>query len=485
MCAFRTCQILFLYLANQISGIAQSLHSPDSHLHEIMAPIVATNNYAGNVLILHRDSVIFSKSYGMMDEEKQLPNTLNTQYMLASTSMVFTSAAIMKLVETGQLSLSDKLSRFFPNHQYGDQITIHHMLAQRSGIPAWDGGWKIENFNRKKPHSIEKLMSYFMDEDLLFEPGSRYAHGRSEYILLAAIIEQVTGQTFGEYLRHSIFTPLGMHNSGHYSQKMTDTDLAFLAKGYTERGFYDVESAPEIHWSVKTGHASIYSTVEDLRIFSRAILHQELLSPESWGKIMTDYGQFAGYGWFLNPQNTRIRYQMNGRSPGFSSYFGIYPEDNLVVIMLSNRYVSLPHFIGPELASATLGGRYETLNLSLTAVDKELASRIVGQYQMGPNFYRPNGTVKIKYSNGKLYAGSYPLIPILTDEGITSFIHRHYWSRLTFTEASGDIQLFFDQYSGIKQSFFQEWKWIMAIALLTIALLAFIWLRKRRKQIMH
>lgn len=461
---------------------SEDLTSVSDKVNSIMDPLVSSNNYAGNVLIIKNGSTLFSESYGMMDEENQLKNSEKTKYILASASMIFTSAAIMKLVDEGKISTTDKLTRFFPDYKNGDQITIHHMLAQRSGIPAWDAGMSIANLKRKEPHTTAELIEYFKNDELLFEPGSDYSHGRSEYILLAAIIEKISEQPFEDYLKESIFEPLNIHNSGHYSSQMSDDDIPYLAIGYTEKGFTDVELAPKIHWSIKTGHASIYSTVQDMLKFADAVLNKELLSQESWNAILTNHGDNSGYGWYLNQKNNHKTYQMNGRSPGFSSYFGIYPEDNLIVIMLSNRYVSLPYFTGPKLAAAALGEPYETLKLTTQDVDRNFAERITGHYQMEPDFYRPNGIVKIKYNNGKMYSGSYPLIPVLGEQGtITGFVHRHYWSRLEFaTDENGDTQLNFDDFKGQKLGLINEWKWVILVTILLVSLVYFIWNRKFR-----
>ncbi len=478
--------LVFYYLLNLgvVSQTPQFDAMIPDKIRSIMDPLVGSNNYAGNVLIVRDGSVLFSDAYGMMNEENGIENTSETKYFLASASMIFTSAAIMKLVDEGELSLSDRLSAFYPEVRNSDKISIHHMLAQRSGIPAWDAGLSLANLNRNKPHSIAELIKYFKDDQLLFEPGSSYSHGRSEYILLAGIIEKISGKTFREYLRESVFEPLGMHSSGHYSNETKVEDISNLADGYTEKGFTDVTRAPEIHWSVKTGHASIYSTVGDMRKFAEAVLNKELLSEKSWRAILTDYGENAGYGWFLNPQKDHKRFQMNGRSPGFSSYFGIYPDDDLIVIMLSNRYVSLPFFVGPELAAAALGEEYEILNLSVEDVDRDLAKQISGHYKMGTDFYRPKGTVKIKYSNGKMYSGKYPLIPVLGQDGeITGFIHRHYWSRLEFsTDESGKTVLSFDQFQGLKQGLFSEWKWVIFMSLAALSTLYFIRNRRRKSR---
>ncbi len=467
---------LIFYTASRVQS-ASFHQSIAENIQSIMDPLVATNNYAGNVVVLQNDSILFQQSYGNSDEGHQLENNRNTKFMLASASMIFTSAAIMKLVDERRMSLADKVDNFFPEFKNGDRITVHHMLAQRSGIPAWDAGWAVENLNRDKPHTTSQLMEYFEGDDLVFEPGSNYAHGRSEYILLAAIVEQVSGLPFGDYLEQAIFKPLGMHSSGHISNLMSASDIPNLANGYTEKGFTDVEPAPAIHWSVKTGHASIYSTVDDLARFAQAVLNRKLLSRQAWEQTLTDYGSHAGYGWFLNAHNNHTRYQVNGRSPGFASYFGIYPDDDLVVIMLSNRYVSLPYFVGPELAAAALGDSFEVLNLSIDNIPKELAKKYTGHYSMGANFYRPHGTVKIRYRNGRLYSGAYPLIPVMGENGdVIAFIHRHYWSRLEFGEDSrGGTILHFDDHRGTKQGFVNEWKWVILSAMLALGATYAIW----------
>ncbi len=193
----------------------------------LVTPLAKSNNYAGNVLVANGEKVFFSRSYGKTDIEKDLDHDLETRFFLRSASMIFTSTAILKLVDEGKLSLQAPLSKFLPEFKRANEITIHHMLAQRSGIPAIgsQGGIRRALLLKytHKPHSPNDLVDYVLDYDLLFEPEEEYNHGKSEYNILAYIIEKVTGLSYGEYLEEAIFRPLGMKNSGHFGKKASNT----------------------------------------------------------------------------------------------------------------------------------------------------------------------------------------------------------------------------------------------------------------------
>jgi CubicO group peptidase (beta-lactamase class C family) len=289
--------IIFSFLFIAIHASSQQKNKL-SGIDSLINPLVVTNNYSGTILISQNGKTVFSKAYGKMSREYNLDNNTDTKFFLASVSMIFTSAAILKLNEEKKLLLSDTISKYISDYKHGNKLTISDLLAQRSGIPAIGTGGNV-NYDSitKFEHNIDALISYFKDYELLFEPGTKYNHGRSDYILLAYIIEKISGKTFGQYVKDEIFIPLRMTNTGHYA---TEKEIIpNLAKGYAPKGLYDVESAYQINWSSKTGHASIYSTTSDLQKFTQAALDGKLLSKESWNKIFTDYGDNVGYGWFI------------------------------------------------------------------------------------------------------------------------------------------------------------------------------------------
>jgi CubicO group peptidase (beta-lactamase class C family) len=435
------------------SAFSQKQEGLMIRVDSIINPLVLTNNYSGTILISKNGKTLLSKAYGKMNREYNLNNTPDTKFMLASVSMVFTSAAILKLNEKGKLLLQDPVSKYFPDYRHADKITIHDMLAQRSGIPAIGTGGKV-NYDSitKFAHTTDKLYSYFKEYELLYKPGEKYNHGRSDYILLASIIEKVTGKPFGQYLQAEIFTPLAMHNSGHYTSDKQI--IQNLAKGYAPKGLYELESADHLDWSSKTGHGSIYSTTKDLEKFAQAALENKLLTAASWNKIFTDYGDNVGYGWFIARHLNRDRFQMNGRSPGYSSYLGIYPKEKLTVIILSNNYISLPAGVGKSLSALALNEPFERVNITNKTVPAPFAKKLAGTYKFDQNFYVPNFELVVSYEDGHILTNWGGFIPIdKGDKNFKEFIARNFWSSIKFiqNEKGEFTQMMFDAHTGTKK----------------------------------
>ncbi len=444
--------VLILAQSFILSAYSQINVGLTSQVDGIIEPLVATNNFSGTVLISKNGQTLLSSAYGKMSREYDLDNNEDTKFLIASVSMIFTSAAIMKLNEDGKLFLCDPISNFIADYKHGDKITISDLLAQRSGIPAIGTGGNIDYDSITKfEHDLVKLYTYFKEYELQFEPGEKYNHGRSDYILLALIIEKVTGKEFGQYLKEEIFSPLGMNDTGHFFNEKEI--IQNLAKGYAPSGLYEIESAYQIDWSSKTGHGSIYSTSGDLQKFTEAALDSKLLTQESWNRIFTNYGDDVGYGWFITKHLNRDRFQMNGRAPGFSSYLAIYPEEKLSVIILSNNYVSLPAEVGKSIAALTLNEPFERLNLTTKKVPATFGKKLSGTYKFDENFYRPNYELKITFEKGQILSDWGGLVPI--DKGNKNFneyILRTYWSSINFIEdEKGKFnQMIFDNHRGIK-----------------------------------
>lgn len=425
-------------------------------ISEVVDPLARSNNYSGSLLVEKNGNTILARSYGQSNRESPLPNTLKTKFFLASASAMFTSTAVMKLVDSEKLSIDDKLSKFFPDFPNAEKITLHHMLTERTGIPRIGSTGRV-NYGKltETPQKLEDLIDYLKTYKLDYEPGSKYRHTRSSYILLAKIIEKVSGRSFGDFLRDEVFKPLKMYDSGHFEYSDKYSAIPRLARGYSQKGVIDLTLAQQIHWSSKTGHASIYSTVEDLKKFADAALQGKLLSAKSWKRMTSGHdGDNVGYGFFTRARGRHKRFYMSGRSPGFSSYFTVYPDDRLVIIMLSNIDISLPFFTVPKIASILFNEPYTKLKLVTPPdVNRSLAKNYAGSYKFGQDFYRPNGIVRITAKGRRLFADGGPLIPIDDGNGpIRRFKHRRYWSTLEFVSGiDGKIaSLKFDSYLGKK-----------------------------------
>ncbi len=458
--------MLFVLSILGIMAHGQDSRSTKSNTNDVLAhkidalirPIANSNNFSGIVLVKQNGDIILSNSYGYADRENQIKNTEASQFFIGSISAMFTAAAILQLVEEGKISVDDKLTKFISGFPKGNKITIHHLLTERSGLPRFvsqtDGSYDklIES-----AHTLDALVDYIKKLETIAEPGIKYRHSGSSFILLAKVIETVSGESFGTYLRDHIFMPLGMTHTGHFAYAMEYRDVPNLALGYEQQGVTELVRARLIHWSTKIGHASIYSNAEDLEKFAQAMIHNTLLSADSWKKMTNSYyGTSLGYGISNKPQGDHVRYSRSGGSPGFSSFFAIYPDEGLTVIMLSNIHIHVPNFNVPKIASIVFGEPYEQLNLvSPRYVNNDLAQKLLGTFQFDENFYNPNGTVTVSYADGMLLSDGAPMIPMVGVDGeIVKFINRQFWSRLEFVpDGTGNFsKLKFDGFTGTKKA---------------------------------
>ena len=305
----------------------------------------------GVVLVGRGDRVIFEKAYGMADLARKRPNLIQTPFQIASVSKSFTAAALLRLVDQGRVDLQAPLSRYLPNYPGGEKIKIIHLLTHLSGIPNINTLEQYEALE-KSAQTPESLMRVFAHLPLQFQPGQDRRYSNSNYVLLAGIIEKLSGLGYGPYLKKYIFEPLEMRRSGHpepagHLQKEG-------ALGYQGEGAAGLVRARSLNWTVKTGNGSLYSTTGDLFLWARGLRSGKILSADALDAMFTDHGHHDGLGWFIRERLGRKAWYINGRSPGYSAYVGIFPEDELTVVVLANTYVPIATELGLDLAAKAL-----------------------------------------------------------------------------------------------------------------------------------
>ncbi len=443
ICVFFNYDDLFCQSFTQVNDKKQLEKKVDAYVR----PYLETADFSGSILIAKSGEVLLSKSYGFANREKQIPNTPQTKFHLASVSKPFTTTAIMLLEERGLLKVTDPVTKFIPDYRNGDEITVHHLMTHSSGIPIIHG---VFNYRRlfRLSQTPASLVDQFKNEALIFEPGERYGYNNSNYHLLAYIIEHVSGKDYGTFLKENIFDQFKMHNSGHDTGD--GSQLERSAKGYAPVGLVDVEKAPKVDWTGKTGNGSLYSTVEDMYKWDQALHQGKLLKPSTLRQMFKNHLAGSGYGWFTVPHLNRERIYINGRSPGFSSYYVRYIDDEVTIIILNNMYNSLPTPMGKDIAAIIFDERYEVPQFSAAKSSQEVINAIVGTYQFGPDFYRPNGKTKFFEKDGNVYTSGGGLLS-LPDE--LKFIYRKYWSTITFVRGeNGEVShVFQDSFKGIKE----------------------------------
>ena len=422
--------ILILLGAAAPSGAAMR-PAPDARLaakiEAYIRPFVEGENFPGAILVARGDDVLFSRAYGMANYELKVPNTPRTRFHLASLTKMFTAAAVLILEEQGKLSTSDPVAKFVPDYPNGDKILLEHLLLHTAGVPNAD----FSEGEGRVRYTTEQLVAKFKARPLDFEPGSRTRYSNSNYNLLAHIVERVSGQSYGDFVKAAIFDRLGMKSTLH------DGDASALiedrATGTVPDGFHGMKNAPWVDWSSKTGSGSLVSTTEDLARFVRAEFGGTLLKPESLAKVMRKASGFP-YGWSQDEKLGRRQMAVGGRSPGFITAVQHYPEDGTTIVVLTNSYSSMGQdpVVG-DIAALVYGQPASSGPVAPVKPKPGQFAGVAGRYQMPANYYAPNAVLVLQdrgdYLEARWERGDVNVIyPVSADE----CLDRMYWARVRF-----------------------------------------------------
>lgn len=362
-------------------------------LEQYMDAQFAINDFSGTVLVSKNDSVVFKKAYGFADYEWKVKNVIDSKFSLASVSKQFTAVAILQLAENKKLSLEDPLSKYFVGFPKGDKITLKMMLTHNSGLNMdFD-----ELYLTKTDLDKDSVYTYLAKKPLLFEPGTSTAYSNIGYYLLARVIEKVSGQSYSAYLKQNVFDKAKTYNSG------VSSNDAIVDK-MTQRYYFDNDKLvknPYINWNFNVGHDGVYSTVEDLDLWNKALFEsQTLLSEESKKKMFTSYNEENfGFGVIINPfynQNHQL-IAHDGGFLGAMTSFNKFTEDKILITVLSNNQ-SKSYYIAYGLAGICFGKEVELPYKHIQlAIDPKIYDQYVGDYE----------NIKILKKDNKLYYTDY------------------------------------------------------------------------------
>jgi CubicO group peptidase (beta-lactamase class C family) len=290
------------------------------------------NDVMGSVLVAKGGKVLLKKGYGMANVELEVPNAPNTKFRLGSITKQFTATAIMQLASQGKLKPEDPVSKYVDAPPAWKDITIHHLLTHTSGIPNFTA---FSDYQDKQREHITpaQLMARFKDKPLDFTPGSKYNYSNSAYEVLGVIIEKVSGESYEAYVKNHIFNPLDMNDSGYDH----DTEiLPHRAAGYEKGKDGKLHNAAWIDMSIPYSAGSLYSTVEDLYRWDRALYTEKILNAESKQKMFTPFLNNYGYGFIIRGSGPDLSISHSGGVNGFATMIQRFPNQDAVIIVLTN-----------------------------------------------------------------------------------------------------------------------------------------------------
>ena len=309
------------------------------------------HGYKGAGYIVYRGEEVYSGGAGKANKKEDIENSANVVYHIASITKQFTAAAILKLCEDGKISLDDTLSKYYPDYTIGGDITIHNLLSMQSGIPDFvrsydEDGYEVESTTQaaidgvEEDNSLEEnraaLREWILSQELLFDQGDRFSYCNSNYFLLGEIIEQVSGESYFDYLRTNFFEPLGMTTAGFMENY--DNPDATVALGYHHTNGADLLN----YAGVAFGCGDMMASPKDMYKWTIALHGGRVLSNEMYQKMITEHAEgdegYSGYGYGLMIGDTGAMpyYFHSGSIPCFLSNVVYIPALDFYVAVMSN-----------------------------------------------------------------------------------------------------------------------------------------------------
>ncbi|MCC6929325.1 MAG: serine hydrolase [Gemmatimonadaceae bacterium] len=393
----RSLPTLFLTALAPAIAPAQDTRALTRYVDSVANAAVSEHRTPGvSIAIVRNGRTILAKGYGYADLENDVPATPETVYRIGSVTKQFTSAAIMRLVEQGKLTLDDTLQKFVPNvPSQGNRVTVRHLLNHTSGIKSYTNlGPKWQRVMRLDL-APDSLVALFAGEPGDFKPGDAYMYNNSGYFLLGMIIEKVSGKTYGQYLQDEFFTPLGLKGTSYCDQAPI---IKRRAQGYVPKPPGGFANAAPLSMTQPYAAGSLCSTVNDLAAWTIALSSGKVVSAESFRRMTTpdtlNNGKPMTYGFGLGTGTLGGHRQIshNGGINGFISELHYYPDDSVITVVLTN----VEGLVAPQLervvARTTLGIK----DLPTVAIDAAALGRLTGEYTLG------RGKVRVSVENGRL-----------------------------------------------------------------------------------
>jgi CubicO group peptidase (beta-lactamase class C family) len=306
--------------------------------------------FSGAVLVARDGQVVFAHGYGPADSTGSVLNTEQTHFRLASLTKQFTAMAIMILQQQGKLTVSDPICSYIDScPEAWKPVTIRHLLNHTSGIIDYTDDINFET-TEGLPATPEQLVSRFRDQPrAAYAPGDYYDYCNSGYVLLGVIIEQVSGMSYSQFIKESIFNPLGMVNSGYDASEIFDPSIAFP---YRSAG----QPTSFLNATTLFSAGGLYSTVGDLYLWDQALYGEQLISRPLLNEMFTPGNGSYGYGWKIDQPNGSLRISHAGNMTGVSNFVARYPDQRVTIIVLSNMEYANSAGISDWIATQVVGG---------------------------------------------------------------------------------------------------------------------------------
>ena len=408
------------------------------------------------VTIVKNDRVIYTKGYGMANLSYNIPMTENALIDIGSCAKTFTAFGISLLVEDGIISLDDDIRTYIPEFpDYSHKITIRHLGTHTSGIREWIqlihlSGYEYIGDPKTKQHLLNLILN---QEGLNFVPGEKFNYSNSNYLLLAEIIERVSGKSFAQFTDEYIFQPLDMRDTYFYD------DFFKIRKNAASRYYFEnneIKEVPQHH--AAPGDGSLYTTAQDfgkwlVNFADNKIGNSNVFSTmEKQMKLNDSTIISATFGQYFDPYKGKIQFQHSGDAGGINSHYARFPNEKLSVFVSCNDYNCTAQFLALKIVDIFLDQESEPFSIknpgNRTTYSKDPSSLLtLDGYYWSEDV---NLSRRIEFRSDSLF--------YLRANGIESLLIPITESKFTFDEGTIDTKIWFEVNSSGKRTFLYQYQ---------------------------
>ena len=313
--------------------------APAAAVDSIMAAYARPGSPGAVVLVFRGDQQLFARGYGLADVEHGAPITPRTPFHVASVSKQFTAFAIAMLAAQGRISLDDEVRRHLPEFpHFGQRITLRHLLHHTSGLRDQWSLWVLAGGLADDVIRQDDLLRLiYRQRELNFAPGTAHMYSNTGYTLLAEVVERVTGEDFGRWMKANVFQPLGMDETQIYD----DHTRIVPGRAYSYRADGDGFEKAVLSYA-NAGATSLFTTAEDMARWLRNMGSGQVGGPQVW-EMMRRRGVLAGgdtlqyaLGLLVAKHRGLDVIFHGGADAGYRSNVSYYPQLDAGVVVLAN-----------------------------------------------------------------------------------------------------------------------------------------------------
>ncbi len=317
------------------------------------------------VLVIKDDAVVFERGFGYADLANKVRIDADSMFRLGSVSKQFTTMAIMVLAEEGKLNFDDLLSKHVPEFDSWPGVTLRHLMTHTSGIPDYYESGYYASYDQSGPmvqnDDLVEIMLQYPEPD--FAPGDDHVYNNGAYELLTTVVARISGMSFADFVTQHVLVAAGMPTATPFRSATPDIPKRVYGYDQTDEGYelddYDAFNA-------MLGAGSIYATLKDFYAWDQSLQANTVVTAatlnEAYKGTHLNNGKIInyGFGWRIGEHNGHLLIGHGGSWVGFRTNISRFPEENLTIVVLTNRREANPEAYAEKIANIYLPDRGNT-----------------------------------------------------------------------------------------------------------------------------